>query len=610
MRDLSDRLLLLRGLRAAGGGPTTALILLKLLEALLPAVVAVTMALLIARVQRGGDFRPELLAFAATVLAGQLVDAFLVPVRALVKARIDGAHRAELARLTAAGPTIGVLEDPEIQDLVRLASADPMFWTEKTPGDGAMGQLNVGLPMGRRGGCRCDRGRLRLVAAPGAGAAGAGQPRHRAARHRCGSPGRGRRAPASRAASVTGRTGSCPPPRARSSASTASASSRCSARSPASRPCSDRCGADAAGTGSGLAADRRSRHGAARRRPTRSWRTAWWTARSASRWRPRCSPPRSRCTSAVERHLRRGGDRGRAAGGPGHAGVAGGAARAGGRPPRHPAGGRARRRWWSCAASGSAIPAPSGGCWTGSTWTIRPGELLAIVGLNGAGKSTLIKLLAGLYEPDAGRITADGVGHPEDRAGRPGGRRIAMVFQDFVRYHLSAAGQHRGSGQASSRSTEAALEAAVQRCRLRRRAGPAAGRAGHPAGPHAAPAVSTSPAASGSRSCSPARCTRCAPARGCWCSTNPPPTWTCAPSSRSSPGSPARRRTPASCSSRTGSPRCGTPTGSCCSTAAGSPSRARHDELMAAGGEYARMFTIQADRFSRGYDDRVEEGEL
>jgi ATP-binding cassette subfamily B protein len=31
---------------------------------------------------------------------------------------------------------------------------------------------------------------------------------------------------------------------------------------------------------------------------------------------------------------------------------------------------------------------------------------------------------------------------------------------------------------------------------------------------------------------------------------------------------------------------------------------------MSAGGQYAKMFAIQADRFNRGYDDRTEEGEL
>jgi ATP-binding cassette subfamily B protein len=67
---------------------------------------------------------------------------------------------------------------------------------------------------------------------------------------------------------------------------------------------------------------------------------------------------------------------------------------------------------------------------------IRPGELLAVVGLNGTGKSTLTKLLAGLYEPDGGRITADGV---DLRAlGLTGWRRlITIVHQDFVRYALT-----------------------------------------------------------------------------------------------------------------------------------------------------------------------------
>jgi ABC-type multidrug transport system fused ATPase/permease subunit len=35
-----------------------------------------------------------------------------------------------------------------------------------------------------------------------------------------------------------------------------------------------------------------------------------------------------------------------------------------------------------------------------------------------------------------------------------------------------------------------------------------------------------------------------------------------------------------------------------------------HDELMSLGGRYAEMFAVQAERFSGGYDDRIEEGEL
>ena len=68
---------------------------------------------------------------------------------------------------------------------------------------------------------------------------------------------------------------------------------------------------------------------------------------------------------------------------------------------------------------------------------IEPGELLALVGMNGAGKSTLTKLLAGLYEPTTGAIRADGrdiaeIGYADWR------RELAVVFQDFVRYPLSA----------------------------------------------------------------------------------------------------------------------------------------------------------------------------
>jgi ATP-binding cassette subfamily B protein len=67
--------------------------------------------------------------------------------------------------------------------------------------------------------------------------------------------------------------------------------------------------------------------------------------------------------------------------------------------------------------------------------TIEAGRSLAIVGLNGAGKTTLVKLLARLYEPEAGRITVDG--RPlTDYPVRGWRRRVAAIFQDFVRYEL------------------------------------------------------------------------------------------------------------------------------------------------------------------------------
>jgi ATP-binding cassette subfamily B protein len=68
---------------------------------------------------------------------------------------------------------------------------------------------------------------------------------------------------------------------------------------------------------------------------------------------------------------------------------------------------------------------------------INRGEVVALVGENGSGKTTLAKVMAGLYEPGSGAVRWDGV---DVRTFRPEllRQRIAIIFQDFVRYALSA----------------------------------------------------------------------------------------------------------------------------------------------------------------------------
>lgn len=67
---------------------------------------------------------------------------------------------------------------------------------------------------------------------------------------------------------------------------------------------------------------------------------------------------------------------------------------------------------------------------------IRPGERIAIVGPNGAGKSTFVKLLLGLYRPDQGRITIDGIDVQELDTGQYR-QNLSVLAQDFMKYQLT-----------------------------------------------------------------------------------------------------------------------------------------------------------------------------
>ncbi len=95
------------------------------------------------------------------------------------------------------------------------------------------------------------------------------------------------------------------------------------------------------------------------------------------------------------------------------------------------------------------------------SFTLKAGEVVALVGENGAGKTTLVKLLTRLYDPDEGRILLDGrdlrdYGLDELRGS------MGVIFQDFVRYNLPA-GDNIAVGRIEARDDHERIARAASR---------------------------------------------------------------------------------------------------------------------------------------------------
>lgn len=432
---LRDRLTLLRELRHAGAPAFAALLTVQLVISFVPALTALVMENLIGRLLSGGPQAGGLIMLGAVILAGQLAQVWSTPTTYIVAQRIDASRRAALAELAASTTEIAVLEQPRTRELLRIARADPEFWAERTPGMGATAQLGLVIRW------------LGVIGATAVLASFAWW-----------------LAPLVIVPALV-------------------------SRSMWRRQFMEHIEIERAGVLAGLAGDhwRRLAMEWTDGKESRTFGLQGW---AVDRWReqlmimllPKWSagrrtvvkqwqiaavigPPLTLAFTLIVWQ----------AGEPG-GNVAAAAAVLGvgwailnllgfadaleieGAIPGCRAYGELRSRLAGAVGAGPQPPVEPKGdtivpmvrfeevsfAYPGTELAvldrldleIRPGELLAIVGLNGAGKSTLIKLLGGLYAPTGGCITVDGA-DLRDLDPQRWRDRISIVFQDFVRYQLS-----------------------------------------------------------------------------------------------------------------------------------------------------------------------------
>ena len=603
-----NRIQLLVRLPWVGPGLLTALITLTLLGSAVPAASAVAVGWLIARLAADpadlvSAAAAPLTMYALVLLAGHVVTAVRQPLSYLAEARIDGRHRAELSRLAASSSTIGALERTEVQALIRTARADPESFMDGTPGAGVLAQLDlIGRSLALVGACAVLAayawwlGPLLLVAGVVLHQLrwDEGRRWRRVWRH-------------------------VPVPSMRADVWTDALTS------PAE-------GKETRVFGlSGWALDRVDEHLRSAYDPmwpvgrrilvNKVWQLvalliplgiayvtvavdaagggtpvavataalfASMTVFEAFDNAPQATINAITCIHAfseVRKEL---------------IGAEEPQERPSGTPQPRPPLVRFEKVQFRYPGTEPLVL-------DGLDLEIRPGELLAIVGVNGAGKSTLIKLLASLYEPTSGRITADGV-DLADLGPTAWRTQLSVVFQDFVRYHLSAA-DNVALGNAAVEPDRAAVVDAARDAGLDEVVD------GLPDGWD----TPLARARSGGVDLSGGQWQQVALARALYAVRtgarllvlDEPTAHLDVRTERDVFARLAAHRGEASVvliSHRLSTVR---QADRIVLLSDGRVAEAgTHDELMATGGRYAAMFAIQAQRFQRGYDDRLEEGDI
>ncbi|CAM5506287.1 Vitamin B12 import ATP-binding protein BtuD [Streptomyces alboniger] len=460
-----QRLMLLRTLRRVGGIVLTAGIVLRAIQSLVPVGIALTMSALIQRLSDADaagwqTAAAPLIALGTAVLASRVVPELLAPLTFLAEQRIDGSQREELTRLVTSSSSLDVLERRRVQKLIRLARADREFWSERTPGQGAMAQLDLLFTYaGVAASCAALTvfawWLVPLIVVPTI-AARSVQRRQFLEHVRLEAEGtlEGMRADNWKRL-ATQWTG----------------------------------GKEVRAFGLATwAADQANRSITAKFAPT--WASA--TASAVRQWKiiAIVGPPLALAYSLVAWNAARGVDSVAAAAAVFSAswsmltmlgfadvvliegaipGVTAFEKLASETRSTEPVASPPLRE--TPADDGSpplvrfekvsfVYPGTDRPILHSIDLEIRPGELLAVVGLNGAGKSTLIKLLTGLYRPTSGRITADGT-DIADLGAAAWRHRVCAVFQDFIQYQLPVA-DNIVMGRAMIPPQVAAMRAAAQ----------------------------------------------------------------------------------------------------------------------------------------------------